>query len=117
MRSQKHVGAGHLYSLPKLTVNPRKVGGCVMSIEAGRIRENANRCRADDIRLLSESSAGLIERKPICADAKDSQYLRLIMLDFGTQLLSTLREFIGAQLGRCYCCAVYEIRNTIAKGQ
>ena len=104
-------------SLPEFAVYPRKVCGCVMRVETGRIRENANRRRSDNLRLLSKRSAGLIERKSIRTDAEDRQYLRLIKLDFGTQLLSTLRELVGAQLGRCYCRAIHQISNAIAKGQ
>ena len=88
-----------------------------MSIKAGRIREHANRYRYDNLRLVSERSVGLLERKPIGADAEDSQHLWLIKRDFGTQLLATLRELVGAQLGRCYGCTVYEIGNAITKGQ
>ena len=47
--------------LPELAVYPRKVGGCVMSIEAARIGENIELCYSYGIRLLSEDGAGLIE--------------------------------------------------------
>ena len=117
MRSQRHVRGGRLYSLPEFPEYASKVGGCVMSIEAARIGEHVELCCSNSVRLSSEDSAGLIECQPIGADAKDCQYSRLIKLDFGTQLLSTLREFVGAQLGCRYSRAVYQIGNAIAKGQ
>jgi hypothetical protein len=66
--------------LPKLTEYPRKVGGGVMSVEAGRIREHIEPCRSDGLRLLPEDSTRLVKCRSIGADAEDREYLWLILV-------------------------------------
>src|SRR5215475_10678968 len=108
------VGSGGRFNrLPKFAEYPRKVGGRVMSIEARRIRQNKDQRWSNRIGLLPEDSTRLIERQPISADAKDCQHSWLIVLDPVTQLLSTTREFIGGQFGRCYGRTFYQIGDSI----